>query len=350
MTDSNAITPSVVNVKVLAFDYETVEPAHRTMIESLTGAIKEEIRRTAQSLVEIGNMLSDVKQRLPHGQFTLWLQVEFNWDVRTAQRFMAVAAMFKNDFGVVFTKDLLSKLSIDQSALYILSARSTPQRIRQEILERAYQGEPFTKSKVQQIVTDAKTKLKRSTKQRKDYAANPALAIGDWVRIQTLEGNKNWDRQFGQIVAALEFGKYGVQLNETTEQCLRFYPEELIAVSCPPGQLVTMHYPGCTGKKYTHWNGCWAVVENVTDTGNFVVNLAGKTTTVMKSDIDPVDKPPTGYKEVIQKINQLLSLEEIDGMDRQSLKFLLRQKTFTDRQLQRLNQIADDYLGESFPP
>lgn len=344
MENDSAITPAAVNVEVVVFDYESVEPEYRTMIESRTQTIKERIRKTAQDIVEIGEMLTDVKECLPHGQFTLWLQIEFGWDVRSAQRFMSVAAMFKSDTVSHFSKDLLSKASIDQSALYILAAKSTPQTIRQEILERAYQGEPFTKSKVKKIVADGKTKRSRLANPRKNSKTKPYLAIGMWVRIQTLEGNKNWDRRFGRIVAEPEFSKYGVRINETTERCLRFYPEELTPVLCPPGQLVIMRYPGRAGKEHTQYNGCWAIVEDVTDTGNLTINLAGKITTVMKTDVELADNPPSDYKEIIQKINQLLAHEKLDGMDRRSLDFLLRQSSFTTKQLHRLDQIYTDYF------
>lgn len=228
----------IVDVEIVAFDYDSVEPQYRAMIESRTAAIKEQMRRTAQAIVEVGNMLNEVKECLPHGQFTLWLQIEFNWDVRKAQNFMAVAKMFKSASGHVFPEDLLSKVSIDQSALYILAAKSTPQAIRQEVLERAYLGEPFTKSKVKQIV--AKSKIKQSTattkiqqKTKPDASTTESaisFTIGQWVRVTTLTGNKDWDRLIGQVVTKPEFGKYGVKLNETNWKCLRFFPDKLIPI------------------------------------------------------------------------------------------------------------------------
>lgn len=359
MENDSAITPAAVNVEVVAFDYESVEPEYRTMIESRTQAIKEQIRRTAQAIVEVGSMLIDVKERLPHGQFTLWLQVEFNWDIRTAQNFMSVATMFKNETSFAFAKDLLDKISIDQSALYILAAKSTPQKIRHEILERAYQGEPFTKSKVRQIVNERKAGTERTTtKSKSKRKSDPPLAIGMWVRVQTLEGNENWDRCFGQIVAEPEFGKYGVKLNETKERCLRvlenplpqgdpamavfrFYPEELTVVFCPPGQVIVMHYPGRTGKEYTQYNGCWAIVEDVTEQGNLLVNLAGVTTVVMKSDIDPIDDLDKSFPIAARQVTQMLSRTDLEPRERDILLSFLRSTNFTEWDLWLLQKIVE---------
>lgn len=111
----------------------------------------------------------DVKEKLPHGQFGSWLQIEFNWDIRTAQRFMAVAAMFKSDAVSFLESDTVSGLSsvdvdridIAPGALYLLAAKSTPKEIRQKILERAYSnGESFTQAKVKEILF-AKRSAKR---------------------------------------------------------------------------------------------------------------------------------------------------------------------------------------------
>ena len=100
----------------------------------------EEIRRllgkTAEHLLEVGRRLIDVKATLNHGEWGDYLRREFDWNERTAQRFMNVAERFKNDN--------LSDLNIAPSALYLLSAPSTPDEVRGEIIDRARTGERIT--------------------------------------------------------------------------------------------------------------------------------------------------------------------------------------------------------------
>lgn len=79
-----------------------------------------------------------------HGYFGEWLKAEFDWTERTARRFMAVADSFKSD--------KLSDLDIAPSALYLLSAPSTPEEVREEALDRAEAGEPITHAIAKEIV------------------------------------------------------------------------------------------------------------------------------------------------------------------------------------------------------
>ncbi len=158
MNDDSSTDSTSVNIEVVAFNYEAVEPENRKMIESHTQAIKARLRRTTQDIIEIGEMLADVKEYLLHGQFTLWLQIKFGWDVRSAQRFMSVAKLFKNDKLSFLAEEDLDKLAIAVSALYELAQPSTPEQARQEVVERAVAGEVMSHAKVKRIVQERKIK------------------------------------------------------------------------------------------------------------------------------------------------------------------------------------------------
>lgn len=312
MIDDNAIAYPVVNtVQTDIFDYDALEMENRSVIKSHTDAIKERIRRSAQDIVDIGELLIDVKDRLPYGQFGLWLQIEFGWDERTARRFMSVAAMFKTDKLSELSKPSLDKASIDQSALYLLAAKSTPQEVRREVLERAYQGESMTHAKVKQIVQAQKLKLP-ATKSKRRSSKSTGIAVGSSVQIQTKEGNTQ-----------------------------------------PPaykqGDIVAIAVPRKVNCDYKRYNGCWAVVNGVGALGSVKLQLAGKMINVMNSDVEPIDNPPSTFKEVAQKVSQLLDLEELDEMDRQTLEFLLRRQVFNKKQLHRLNYIWNDYFCKTTP-
>lgn len=102
------------------------------------------LKRAARDIVTIGQKLIAVKARLPHGAWGEWLRAEFDWDERTARRFMSVGECFKSD--------KLSDLDIAPSALYLLAAPSTPEDVRQSMLEQAQAGARITLAAVRSAI------------------------------------------------------------------------------------------------------------------------------------------------------------------------------------------------------
>jgi len=102
------------------------------------------MRRTAEDIVEIGQRLISIKEKLEHGYFLEWLETEFDGHRDTANKFMQVA----REFGSLE----MSKIStFEISALYKLAAPSTPQAARNEAIARASAGEPITFSTAKAI-------------------------------------------------------------------------------------------------------------------------------------------------------------------------------------------------------
>ena len=86
----------------------------------------------AKMFPKLGNIPIEVKDRLPHGAFGGWLESEFAWSDRTAQKFINVAKMLVES----------TNIPIDsKEALYLLAAPSTPEQARQEAITRARNGE-----------------------------------------------------------------------------------------------------------------------------------------------------------------------------------------------------------------
>ncbi|MCH8043838.1 MAG: DUF3102 domain-containing protein [Planctomycetes bacterium] len=108
-------------------------------------AIRSIQRRMAIDLIEIGKHLVAAKKRLDHGAFTPWLDREFNWSDRTARLFMQVFETFGKT-------DNFSDLEIGQSALYLLSAESTPEDAKADAIDRAKAGEKITHKLAKEIV------------------------------------------------------------------------------------------------------------------------------------------------------------------------------------------------------
>ncbi|MBE9170032.1 DUF3102 domain-containing protein [Pleurocapsales cyanobacterium LEGE 06147] len=130
------------------FDYAALSLETRVFVQQSTRELKDLMRQTAQGIIEIGQKLIAVKAKLGHGQFQAWLQSEFSWSEWTARKYMQVSRVFKT---VNFTD-----LSIASSALYLLASAKTPEEARQEVLERASNGEAIGYAVAKSIVNQHK--------------------------------------------------------------------------------------------------------------------------------------------------------------------------------------------------
>lgn len=140
----------------LDFDYSQLDLETSVFIREQTREIRGLMRRTAQGIVDVGQKLLDIKEKLGHGNFLNWLKQEFDWSELTAQRFMQVARRFES-------ANLLD-LEIAPSALYILSAPSTPESVREEAFSRAKAGESITYKAAKEI----KQKYQSNSNVKKD--------------------------------------------------------------------------------------------------------------------------------------------------------------------------------------
>lgn len=117
------------------FDYDSLDSAAAVFVQQQTRAIQFLMKRSAEDIVEIGRRLIEVKQRLGHGRFGVWLSAEFEWTQETARRFMKVAQQFGQNPQIV---------DFAPSALYLLAEPSTPAPARSEAIARAEAGESIT--------------------------------------------------------------------------------------------------------------------------------------------------------------------------------------------------------------
>lgn len=130
------------------FSYDTFDNETGFVVRQLTSEIKNLIQRSAQDIVDIGQKLIEVKEKLGHGKFALWLKAEFDWSESTARKFMQVARQFKSA--------KFADLKIATSALYLLACNNNPPAARQEALKRAKKGEIIDYSRAKSIVAQHK--------------------------------------------------------------------------------------------------------------------------------------------------------------------------------------------------
>ena len=106
-------------------DDDTLDEETRAFVWQKTAQAHGLRKRSMEDIVQIGRNLAAVKQRLPHGQFLLWLQAEFGMSRMTANRWMQVATRFGGSCPTV------GQLPV--SVLYELAAPSTSAAVMEQV-------------------------------------------------------------------------------------------------------------------------------------------------------------------------------------------------------------------------
>ena len=139
------------------FDYETLNDENRQVIQARTKKLKELWQRTAQDIWEIGQILAEVQSRLKQDrQFDAWLKAEFGLSRRTAYNFINVYKAFQENAK-------FAQINIDPSALYLLASPSTPQEIRDEIIQQASAGAKVTHKDIKKAISKKRSKPHSNT-------------------------------------------------------------------------------------------------------------------------------------------------------------------------------------------
>lgn len=139
----------------LGFDYAHIDRGVAERVRSSAARIRERVKKTLVTIIEVGDELCAVKRMLPHGDFGVWLRAEFGWTERTARNFMAVAERFGPK------AEIISDLAISPTAAYLLAAPSAPDEARQAAVERAEAGEQITTAMARELLAAARKRATR---------------------------------------------------------------------------------------------------------------------------------------------------------------------------------------------
>jgi hypothetical protein len=93
---TNVSTPVATRPQPLiaGFDYTKMDPSTADFLRGAATVIRSCQESWAREVMRIGTYLDGAKVRLPHGQFTDWLNAEFDMSERTAENYMSVARKF----------------------------------------------------------------------------------------------------------------------------------------------------------------------------------------------------------------------------------------------------------------
>lgn len=131
----------------LRYNYAEIDPQHREEVREAAIDIRQRTKRASDDILEIGRRLSEVKELLPHGQFTDWVKEEFDLSGRTAQNLMNVAQRFLDKSETVSL--------LGTSVLYLLASPSVPDAAIEATVAYAQRSdEPVTKAQAQAIIAE----------------------------------------------------------------------------------------------------------------------------------------------------------------------------------------------------
>jgi hypothetical protein len=173
--------PKPKPVVISGFDYSLVGDA-ADKVRSSAEKIRHMLQKSIEDIIEIGLELLAVKEAVGHGHFGAWLRAEFGWTDRTAQNFMAVAQAFGPK------TEMISDLTIQPTAAYLLAAPSAPDQARKQAIERAEAGEDITTAVAKEILADTR-KIGRRKERR---------IPTDKLSAQLVKALERWRERWGQ--------------------------------------------------------------------------------------------------------------------------------------------------------
>ncbi len=147
-----------MNEIIVPFTYTDLPAPVAAELKAVTARIKDRLVRQVEDIIETGRDLFEVKSKLQHGQFESWLAQEFYMTDRTARRFMQAATWAEGK------SDIVSVLT--PTTVYMLSAKSTPEGVHEQVVERLERGLPAEPDYVRMVVQEAKLR-EREAKNRK---------------------------------------------------------------------------------------------------------------------------------------------------------------------------------------
>lgn len=134
----------------MGFDYAQIDEGIRDEVKDAAAAIHAHSMGVIGGIVAIGKRLIEVKGMLAHGQFTNWIEAEFDLSERTAQNYMNVA----REYGDPQKRNAVSLFS--PKVAYLLAAPSTPEEARAEVEQAAAEGQRVTVEFAKEAIRKAK--------------------------------------------------------------------------------------------------------------------------------------------------------------------------------------------------
>ena len=184
--------------EIIRFTYAGLPAPVAAEIEATATRSKDRLIRQVTDIIETGRDLQEVKGKLEHGQFEPWLKTSFNMTARTAQKYMRAAEYFADK------SELSSHLT--PNTIYLLSAKSTPEVVHEQVVERLESGLPAEPEYIRHVVHDAKLREReaKDKKGKKEARAARKRQKARWAREQRKEEEEHQRKEAAAKATARE--------------------------------------------------------------------------------------------------------------------------------------------------
>ncbi len=133
-----------MRTNVVGFNYASLK-RHGEWLQGEATEIRGLVRQSTRSIVEIGQRLTKIRERIGPRAFREWCGAEFRWRLDLAGQYMAVAKVFD-------AKDLVEQFQ--PSALFVLARRSVPEKARAKAIAEARSGKPISRKRALELISE----------------------------------------------------------------------------------------------------------------------------------------------------------------------------------------------------
>jgi hypothetical protein len=155
------MTTAISIPTVEAFNYAALDADVAGRLRLQAERIRDRVKATTASIIEIGNDLIAVKQHLEHGAFTRWIEAECGFSIRSAEHYIRVAEFSEGK------NETVSFLS--PTVAYKVAAKSAPADIVEKVLAAAEEKKPLSAPVVDDMFRQARARL--ADERRKKHLA-----------------------------------------------------------------------------------------------------------------------------------------------------------------------------------
>ena len=129
------------------FNYEMLEDtAAARQAQESAREIQKLLEKSAESVVQIGKLMTQVKERLSPAVFIAWVECEFGWGPSVATNYMQAARVFG---------DLDCLKQFQPSPICTLARKNIPEAVVKKAIKLARDGELITFTVVSKLLKEA---------------------------------------------------------------------------------------------------------------------------------------------------------------------------------------------------
>ena len=132
--------------------------------------IKQHLDKRGDATIEIGRELRVAKKKIKHGTFAEWLEHHFNWNIRSAQRYMSAAS---------FCEKNPTASQLPASSICLLASPSTPRKVRNAVLEDLENGKRSTLKEIQCLRDEVREQQRSLKKKPVVVLPKPVMVPGE---------------------------------------------------------------------------------------------------------------------------------------------------------------------------